>query len=68
MTRRLLFLVTVLVILLVGGVCYVTRPTPGPTMENFRRLSLQMSFADVESILGPEHTACRSIKGRDWYE
>jgi hypothetical protein len=64
MTRKLVFLATVLVLVVVGTVWYLTRPRPGPTMENFQRLSLQMSFADVESILGPDHL----IKGGKWYE
>jgi hypothetical protein len=64
MTRKLVFLVAVLVLVVVGTVWYLTRPRPGPTMENFQRLSLQMSFADVESILGPDHL----IKGGEWYE
>jgi hypothetical protein len=66
--RRLLLVVGAAILLVVAGfalLLWLTTPTPGVTLENFRRLRVGMSAKDVEALLGQpqEVSALQSIPG-----
>ena len=50
--RLLLSIIAVIVPLVVLGVYLAVPPKPGVTLENFHRLSLDMTRQEAESILG----------------
>jgi hypothetical protein len=53
--RRLLLGLTGVALLVVAGfgvLIWLTSPTPGVTLDNFRRLREGMSIRDVEALLG----------------
>jgi hypothetical protein len=64
--RRLMLGIATL--MLVGGITFLLfRPAPtfdpGPTRENFRRLAVGMTEAEVEAILGPGEPYPISLQG-----
>ena len=67
--RRLLLGVSAVVLLVAGFALFVwlTRPTPGVTWENFRRLHIGMSVKEVERLLGEPHEVYGSRRGTERY-
>jgi hypothetical protein len=67
--RRLLLAVGMVVLLGVAGfgLHWLTRPTPGITWDNFRRLRKGLSAKDVEALLGePHRTRLRIGEAKNW--
>jgi hypothetical protein len=69
--RRLLLVVGAVVLLGVAGfvlLVWLTKPTPGVTWDNFRRLREGMSPKDVEALLGEPYDVedYRTYTNRYW--